>query len=664
MNIQYTNTFRTLFILGLSCIALTSCNKFLDRAPLSSVPPHNYLNTEDDLATYTQTKYNFPTHGGWGVGTFANDNGTDNQATTNAASRWIPGDWRVSQTGGDWSFDNIYQINYFIQNVIPRWKSNTIAGSASNVEHYIGEAYFLRAYEYFNKLQVVGDFPIVKTTHKDNLEELTAASVRRPRNEVARFILSDLDSAITLLKDASPVGGKRRITKNVALLMKSRVGLYEGSWLKYHAGTAFVPGGPSWPGAASNPNFTLDIDQESKFFLAQAKDAAQKVADAVKLTTNTYDNGYNSSSNPYFQMFSDADLNPYQEVLFWRSYDLGLGVTHSVNHYMNRNGGNTGFTKGLIENFTMANGLPIYAANSGYAGDDSIQVVKKNRDNRLQLFVKSPGDLSFTDQLSATGKPLMEGYPDIIGMNETKYVTGYPLKKGFSYIFKYSEGSTSISGAIIFRAAEAYLNYIEASYLLTGALDGKAIEYWKEIRKRGGVDEDYTKTVQATDMQKEAEVDFAAYSNGQLLTDKVLYNIRRERRLELIAEGFRFNDLKRWRALDQLATKPYLIEGVKVWGPMKKWFDDKDGVTKLIQPGTAGKTANVSLQSESQYLRPYRINTASSNLVRDGYSWISAHYLSPIAITHFTITSADGNPANSIIYQNPGWPLVAGQGAK
>jgi hypothetical protein len=95
---------------------------------------------------------------------------------------------------------------------------------------------------------------------------------------------------------------------------------------------------------------------------------------------------------------------------------------------------------------------------------------------------------------------------------------------------------------------------------------------------------------------------------------------------------------------------------------MQDWYKDK-GVSTLIVPGTAGKTANVSSPQESQYLRPYRINLSANNLVLNGYSWTSAHYLSPIAISHLSITSTDGSPAGSIIYQNPNWPLVANQGA-
>ena len=165
-------------------------------------------------------------------------------------------------------------------------------------------------------------------------------------------------------------------------------------------------------------------------------------------------------------------------------------------------------------------------------------------------------------------------------------------------------------------------------------------------------------------MVQEAKNDFAAYSGGQLLSDKTLYNIRRERRDELISEGMRMFDLKRWRALDQLKTKPYIIEGFKVWGKMQDWYKNTAGVSILIEPGTAGKTANISSRTESQYLRPYRINVSSNNLVRDGYSWAMAHYLDPIAVNHFIITaSSPSDLSTSTIYQNPYWPTTANNGA-
>ena len=652
---------KILSMLALGSLIFTSCDDFLDRAPLSNITPSDYLNTEADLATYTISKYNFPTHGGWGVGTFANDNHTDNQMTSSYATRWVPGEWKVPTAGGDYEFGRIRDLNYFIEQVVPKWKANKLSGVAGNIEHYIGESYFLRAYEYFNKVQALGDFPIIKTTLKDELGELVGASVRQPRNMVSRFILSDLDSAITLLKSASP-NAQNRLNKNAAYLFKSRVALYEATWLMYHRNTALVPGSANWPGKKSHPNFTLNIDTEIDFFLTQAMEAAEKVADAVPLVNNTKDNGYNSSANPYFNMFNDMDMNKYGEVLLWRSYSAALNVSHNVNHYMNTNGGNTGYTRGLVESFTMSNGLPIYAAGSGYHGDDSISTVKADRDNRLQIFMKGPRELRFTDRNNTTGGPMLEGYPDIVGLAETRYVTGYALKKGMSYLSGQAEGSAGTTGSIVFRAVEAYLNYIEASYLKNKSLNAKALDYWQRIRTRAGVNSDVQITINNTNMQEEAKRDFAAYSAGNILTDKTLFNIRRERRLELMSEGFRFADLKRWRALDQLKTNPVILEGIKVWGPMQKWFTNK-GVSVLIEPNTPGKTANVSAKSESSYLRPYRINLNANNLVLNGYRWTEAHYLSPIAFNHFTITSSDATPANSSLYQNPGWPIVADQGA-
>ena len=325
--------------------------------------------------------------------------------------------------------------------------------------------------------------------------------------------------------------------------------------------------------------------------------------------------------------------------------------------------GNNGYTRGLVDNFLMSNGLPIYAAGSGYQGDDYIKSVKVNRDNRLQLFMKAPDELRLIDKTNADGTPILIGHPDIIGLQETRDVTGYSVKKGFSYLYSQSEGSLGATGSIVFRAAEAYLNYIEASYLKEKMINAKADQYWKAICERAGVNPDYNATISATNMNEEAKNDFAAYSAGQLLSDATLYNIRRERRDELIAEGMRYTDLKRWRALDQLKTDPYIIEGFKIWGPMQNWYVDEDGKSLLIQAETAGKTANVSKKTESPYLRPYRINLSASNLVKDGYKWAYAHYLDPIAIQHFLITSPNGDVSSSVIYQNPGWPMEANVGA-
>ena len=116
------------------------------------------------------------------------------------------------------------------------------------------------------------------------MEILTEASKRSPRNEVARFILSELDKAAELMKDKDMV--KTRVNRDVALLMKSRVALFEGTWLKYFKGTAFVPNGDGWPGKTKdyNANYqfpTGSIDGEIEWFLEQAMSASKEVADKI-----------------------------------------------------------------------------------------------------------------------------------------------------------------------------------------------------------------------------------------------------------------------------------------------------------------------------------------------------------------------------------------------
>jgi len=651
-----------LLILAGALGLLSSCDDFLDEKPQSFFTPEQYLTDESHLAAYAIKRYEiFPTHGNWSFGTFGIDGGTDNMASESYDIKYLPGQWKVGQNGGDWSFTDIYQCNYFINSVMPKYRANTITGNVDNIKHYIGEMYMLRAYAYFDKLQKLGDFPIVKTTFADNQEELVKASKRAPMNEVARFILKDLDSAITFMKTSSPDGKKNRLSRNSALLFKSRVALFEATWLKYFKGTAFVPNGPNWPGKSKDYNASYQfpsgsIDAEISFFLDEAIASSQQVADAVPLVSNNKVIQQSTSDpvNPYCAMFSDVDMSSYSEVLLWRRYDKGLGVTHNVPVYAQSGNRAVGLTRGMVESFVMANGLPIYAAGSGYAGDDQISDVRKDRDGRLWLFLKEPGQVNVLYPSSVgTHATAVEVIPEILSSNaEKRYTTGYAIRKGLSYDAAQCANGGGYTGCVVFRAVEAYLNYIEAYYEKNGSLDAKAESYWKQIRNRAGVDPDFNKTIAATDLSKEAANDWGVYSAGQMV-DKTLYNIRRERRCELMAEGLRYMDLKRWRAMDQMITSAYHIEGFKLWGgTIQTWYNASD-----LKYGV-GDASNVSDPSLSSYLRPYEKTPKS--LAYNGYKWSMAHYLSPISSQHFLNTSANGVDAStSPIYQNPGWTTAA-----
>ena len=646
---------------------LTGCNDFLDREPLDKVIPEKYFASESDLAAYTINAYPFETvTDAYGINFFGKDNDTDNQASGDSPAFWIPGQKKVPSGEGEWDWSKIRTCNYFFDNTLPKFEAGTITGNQDNVKHYIGEMYVIRAYNYYKLLVSLGDLPIITTALPDIEETLVESSKRQPRNKVARFILDDLQKATELLLDKSP-GGKNRISKNVAHLLRARVALFEATWEKYHKGTAFVPNGPGWPGANKdyNANYSFksgSIEKESEFFFDEAIKAAQIIAEKYNiLTANTgvFPQTSSEPENPYFSMFCDIDMEKYNEVLLWRRYNTGLGVANEVCQYGCVGNNGVGTTKSMIDAFILKNGEPIYASpmwadeNSSYWGDNNIIHITKNRDTRADIFIKKPGQKNLHTQAGDHGV-VEEWGPNITASSVTeKYNTGYALRKGLNPDGKYTNNTQSIVGSIIFRTAEAYLNYIEAYYELHGSLDSYAEKYWKAIRRRAGIDEDYTKTIRLTDMSKEAETDWGAYSGGEII-DATRYNIRRERRCELMAEGLRSMDLHRWRSMDQMITKPYHILGMNLWQEMYGWDWDKDSNgNSILKEGE-----NVSPRSFSTYLAPYHIT--ANNIVYNGYKWNMAHYLDPIAAEHFLVTSSGGDLDSSPIYQNPGWPMTGG----
>lgn len=642
-------------------LMLSSCNAFLDLEPESALSPEQYLTTEENLGAYATDLYNmFPEHERSTWGYWRTDANTDDMASAQPGDAFAPGYWRVEQTGGSYAFERIYRCNYFLNFVLPLYEAGEITGVEANIRHYIGEAYFFRAWAYFEKLKALGDFPIVEEPIADDLVQLTAASKRMPRNEVARFILADLDRSIEYMSETPPVGGSNRLDDDCAHLMKSRVALYEGTWEKYFKGTAFVPNGPQWPGASKDYNQGYefpsgDIDSEIDYFLKIAMDESKIIADKYPLTENTgvFQKSADEAANPYFNMFGAIDMSQYPEIMLWRDYGASAGLTNSVVEFAAAANSGCGITKSMVEAFVMSNGLPIYDEASGYPGDADLQKVTEKRDSRAQIFIKKPGDTN----LHSAGGPesyTTEPWPNVVHSTASmKYTTGYAIRKGLNFDGAQSFRNESEVGLIVFRAVEAYLNYMEACYERTGSLDGDAKTYWSKIRNRAHV-ADFQTTIDHTVMEKEKD-DWGAWSAGQLV-DATLYNIRRERRCELMAEGYRGADIRRWRSLDQLIDTPYHVYGVNLWEKLASNADFlKDN------PGGLKEGENVSPRSFGNYLAPYHI--MQNNRVYNGYSWRMAHYLDPIAVQHFLITG-DGDVNASPLYQNPGWPVQAGLGAQ
>lgn len=649
----------------LVCLAVTtSCMDFLEQEPPSQLTPESFYTTEIQAQAVANQFYQdvLPAHDNY----YPYDNDTDVQTNRTPSDRFDDSRWLTSQDNGNWSWGNIRNLNFMIDRLVTNYENGTLTGSEQNIRQYIGELYFFRAYEYYKMLLKFGDLPIVKEALPDDEAILVAANHREPCNEVARFILEDLDTSISYMTDGFEAR-HTRISPDVARQFKSRVALYMGSWLTNFAGTPFVPNGNGWPGTTKNPDYaypTGSIDAEAKWFFEQSVAAAEIVAEKYK-NQLSINNGIipqaEGESNPYLEIWGTTDCSGKADVLLWRQYSYSLGLVNAVETQVEYNCYG-GYTRSLVEGYLMADGLPRYASSYTY-DDTTIEKVVANRDPRLYVLLKKPGDINCfknVDDASGSHWTEIEPIPAMITFEkEGLYQTGYAIRKGMTFDRSNCRNRSGENALILFRATESLLNYIEAQYMLTKDLNsGHILEYWKKVREAAGfigTAQDPRLAIDATVMAEEAS-DWGAWTAGQLLTDKVLYNIRRERRCEFLSEMLRDFDLKRWRSFDQMINTPYHMEGFHVWNTsMQDWYPD------AVTDGSVN--ANMSSPSLSEYFRPHEVIMINNDFA-DGLTWRMAHYLDPLPLKQFMLTSTDYTSLEkSPLYQNPYWPTESGLSA-
>ncbi len=658
---------------------LTSCSDWLEQEPPSDLTPQGFYDSEVKVEAAANQFYTdvLPSHSDqWNYGLYQGDNETDNQIDWTPDNKYGDGTlWTVPSTDGNWSWNNIRNINYQLNEIVPVYEAKGISGNETNIRQYIGELYFFRAYAYYTMLKRYGDLPIITESLPDEEAVLVAANKRYPCNEVARFIINNLDTAANYMGTNAPA--HTRVNADAVQLFKSRVALYEASWLRYFAGTPFVPGNSQWPGAKKdyNSNFAFEggsIESEAEYFYKLAVEAAETVAEKYKgsLVTNTgtIPQSETDPTNPYFSMWGTTDMSGTPEILLWRQFSRSLGVQNNVETMVQFGNSGVGLTRSYVEGFLMKDGLPRYASSYTYK-DENIADVAKDRDPRLTVFLKVPGQTNYfknPDETAGDHAVKTEPNPNIVTHTSEKgYSTGYAIRKGGTFDRSEARNGGCQNAAAVFRATEALLNYMEAEYELTKNINsGHILEYWKIVREKAGFTGDAidpTRTINATDMAQEKS-DWGSYSAGAQLTDKTLYSIRRERRCEFIGEGMRVDDLQRWRSYDQLMTTRAHMEGIHLFNtPQENLMYGQNADTKINDSGT---DPNVSSRNLSEYLRPAEINPTNNNFM-DGLTWHMAYYLNPLPIRQFTLTASDHASADlSPLYQNPYWGTTAGSQAE
>ena len=441
----------------------------------------------------------------------------------------------------------------------------------------MGEAYFFRAYFYFELVQIFGDVIYTDTPLDMDSEKLYGK--RDDRLEVIRHCVDDLKKAVELLPEMPTEDG--RVAKGAANAFLSRVALYEGSWQKFHNNNA----------SAANELF------------ATAAAAAKAVIDSKAYSLFYSDALGGKDSYRYMFILENTDCNPAKltkadnkEYIFSHRHDeatkkIGTNITHGAQ--------NSGVyvTRKLADMYRCQDGLPIAKSPKfqGYTGQNTEFADRDNRMNATllrhgQKYWNNDGKWRTTWTVADEDDALTCDRRSQSGYINNKWATERKVddtNEGYDYP--------------VIRYAEVLLNYAEAVYEQGESISDADLDLSLNlVRQRSN-----------PDMVKLSNALVSA--NGLSMREE----IRAERTVELALEGFRVDDLKRWKTAE--TEMPQDLRGI----PMTGWF-----------------ATNWTNQT-----RP--LDADGCIILYDGRVWAEKNYLYPIP--------SDELQLNPELGQNKGW---------
>lgn len=530
----------------------------------------------------------------------------DLEIYTNGFYAYLPG---TSVYSDDWNSDNVESSNSDL--VAGRLTLPTSAGDAGwtwdrlrNINfflenysranttaetkaRYAGIARFFRANFYFDKVKRFGDVPWYSTSLNESSPELY--NPRTPRKQVMDSIIADINYAIDHLSATRSIS---RVTKWTALALKARVCLYEGTYRKYHFN-----------------------DPSSKTLLEQAADAASAL----------FTSGYKlySTGRPdkdYLNLFA-ADAANTDEFILAEVYDNALQKRHAANGVFTVSTlALPGYTKSFVDGFLMSDGTP-FSAQPGYATKTFFEETQ-NRDPRMAQIIRTPGYM----RTGTTRKLVTDFTVSLTGYQGVKFVTGTDQD---AY-------NTNTNDLPVFRYAEVLLNYAEAKAELGELTQAEADRSVNLVRARAGMPplkvDNIVPDPQLVDL----------YGN----LPPVILEVRRERRIELAAEGFRYQDLMRWKKGALLARTFY-----GMYCPAKGEMDlDGDGSPDVAivdkKPDVTKPNVQYYIMNDKQLSEGTKGNLVVFPSVKKTFIE-EKNYLFPLPTNEILL-----NPA---LTQNPGW---------
>ena len=455
-------------------------------------------------------------------------------------------------------------------------------GNQSDIEQYIGEAKFFRAYCYFELLQLYGDVIITKKPLDVTDPEMKVA--RNDRCEVVDFMIQDLKDAAGQLPLTSAVENGR-VGSEGAWAFLSRVALYEGTWQKFRGNEA--RGKELLDVAAKAAKEVINSKNFSLYTPAILGDSAQKYMFILEDVKSNPAGLLKASNTEYiFSRRHDETLNP-----------IGKNITKECLANAQQ------IAQKFAALYLCQDGLPIEKSSLYlFKVDGIIAHEYQNRDNRMLYTLCVPGGyywsnensrVNWTSDAADKASASIKGYSPANG-------SGYANQK-WAAERKVQTNSEGYDYPVI-RYAEVLLNYAEAVYERDDAISDDDLNISLNL-VRNRINKSMPKLSNNL-----------VTANGLNMREE----IRRERTVELFNEGFRIDDLKRWKTAETEMPKDFL--GIKWTG------------TEY-----ATKWPNVS----------YAKNSDGYIILETGRKWESKHYLYPLPTDQLQL--------NPNLKQNPGW---------
>lgn len=558
-------------------VVLTACSKdYLERTPLDQMTDPEFWTNENNIRTYSYGFYTsyFDGYGsGFTWGSYFSGQALNDDFAPTSPSQFIQ---NVPTSGGGWAgitanlpFVRIRKANHFIES-IPLAELETEAN-----DHWVGVGRFFRGLAYADFVSSFGDVPWFDRVLLEDDEDLYRP--RDPRTLVMDRVLEDFEFAAANIREQDGPA-KMSVNRDLVLAYMSRVFLFEGTWLKYH-----------------------EVDEtRAKTYLEAAKWAANELISLGKYSVDT----------DYRGVFNSLDLSGNPEVIMYRRYEVGI-LTHALMSYNNLEP-QSGISRNAVESYLAEDGLPI-SLSPLYQGDRTIEDVMDNRDGRM----------------AGTMVPALR----LLGIAGNHSTSGYSTHKFLNESIRtLPEGSGSLNptDAPIIRYGEVLVNYAEACVELGTLTQDDLDKSVNVLRNRPGVNLPDLQVAGNSPM-----VNGVAYDDPvrDASVSSITWEIRRERRSELLFEGFRLNDLRRWKKMEYVDTQGNVTINRGAW------------INKADFPNNNLDNITLDRAGDEGYIVPAP-NPASQRLFVD-----EKVYLNPLPIDQIALYNQNG----SELTQNPGW---------